>query len=93
MSAKIDYLNQQLTGVVSQLNADNGRATLFDLVGQAKAILKVREATGEEPNAARVGSLVTAISNAAASYNAANQLNIPSAQEIMDGYNALPTEE
>lgn len=88
MSAKINYLRSQISGIHAQLAADNGKADVLKLLGKANALLAARTELGEEPVRANVEGLVTAIHAAATAYNANNQINVDAVADIMAGYDA-----
>ena len=88
MSAKIDYLRSQLSGLNAQLAADNGKSTVLQLLGKANALLAARTELGEEPVRDKVEQLVTAIHAATTAYNANNNITVDAVADIMAGYDA-----
>ena len=92
MSAKIDYLNQELTGLLAQLNADNGKSTVLKLIDQARSTLKARTGLGEEPKRENVEALVTSIHAALEVHNSQNTISVDSVEDIMAGFDAAVDE-
>ena len=93
MDSKITYLRGQLSGLTSQLAADFGKAEALQLVRKANSLLDARVELDEPTNRDNVLALVTQLHASVDSYNAANQINIESVEEIMQGYdNAEVTE-
>lgn len=90
MSNKIQYLREQVTGLNSQLAADNGKSTVLQLLQKATALLQAREDLNEPVNVDNVESLCNQIAQAVASYNANNQIAMDSVEDIMAGLEALP---
>ena len=88
MSAKINYLKSQLSGLNAQLAADNGKADVLKLLGKANALLAARTELGEEPVREKVEQLVTAIHAATTAYNANNQISVDAVADIMAGFDA-----
>ena len=88
MSAKINYLRSQISGLNAQLAADNGKSTVLQLLGKANALLAARTELGEEPVREKVEQLVTAIHAAATAYNANNNITVDSVADIMGGFDA-----
>ena len=93
MDSKIQYLRGQISGLNSQLAADFGKAEVLKLVAKANSLLDARVELDEPTNRNNVLALVTQLHAAVDSYNAANQINIETVEEIMTGYdNAEVTE-
>ena len=93
MYSKIQYLRGQISGLNSQLAADFGKAEVLKLVAKANSLLDARVELDEPTNRNNVLALVTQLHAAVDSYNAANQINIETVEEIMTGYdNAEVTE-
>ena len=93
MDSKIQYLRGQISGLNSQLAADFGKAEVLTLVAKANSLLDARVELDEPTNRDNVLALVTQLHAAVDSYNAANQINIETVEEIMQGYdNAEVTE-
>lgn len=88
MSAKINYLRSQISGIHAQLAADNGKSTILNLLGKAKALLAAREALVEPVNRANTEALLTQVAAAVTAYNAANQISMNSVEDIMAGFDA-----
>lgn len=88
MDPKITYLRSQISGIDAQLAADNGKSTILNLLGKAKALLNAREELNEPVNRANTEALVTQIAAAVAAYNAANQITMDSVEDIMAGFDA-----
>lgn len=88
MDPKITYLRSQIAGIDAQLAADNGKSTILNLLGKAKALLNAREELSEPVNRANTEALVTQIAAAVAAYNAANQITMDSVADIMAGFDA-----
>ena len=94
MDSKIQYLRGQISGLNSQLAADFGKAEVLKLVAKANSLLNARVELDEPTNRDNVLALVTQLHAAVESYNAANQINIETVEEIMRGYdNAEVTDE
>lgn len=93
MSNKITYLREQVTGLNSQLAADNGKSTVLKLLQKANALLQAREDLNEPVNVDNVESLCNQIYQAVASYNANNQISMDSVEDIMAGLEAVPEVE
>lgn len=92
MSNKIQYLREQITGINSQLAADNGKSTVLKLLQKATALLQAREDLSEPVNVENVELLCNQIAQAVASYNASNQIAMDSVDDIMAGLEAVPDE-
>jgi hypothetical protein len=93
MDSKITYLRGQISGLNSQLAADNGKSDVLKLIGKANSLLDARVELDEPTNRDNVLALVTQLHAAVDSYNSANQINIETVEEIMQGYdNAEVTE-
>ena len=93
MDPKINYLRGQISGLNSQLAADFGKAEVLKLIGKANSLLDARVELDEPTNRDNVLALVTQLHAAVDSYNSANQINIETVEEIMQGYdNAEVTE-
>jgi len=93
MDSKITYLRGQISGLNSQLAADFGKAEVLKLVAKANSLLDARVELDEPTNRDNVLALVTQLHAAVDSYNSANQINIETVEEIMQGYdNAEVTE-
>lgn len=88
MDPKINYLRSQISGIDAQLAADNGKSTILNLLGKAKALLNAREELTEPVNRANTEALVTQIATAVTAYNAANQITMDSVADIMAGFDA-----
>ena len=95
MDPKITYLRSQIAGVESQLAADNGKSTILQLLGKAKALLAAREELSEPVNRANTEVVLMQVSGAVAAYNAANQITMGSVDDIMAGFDAVvvPSDE
>jgi len=95
MDPKINYLRSQIAGIDAQLAADNGKSTILQLLGKAKALLAAREALSEPVNRANTEALLMQVSGAVAAYNAANQVTMDSVDDIMAGFDAAvaPSDE
>ena len=94
MDSKIQYLRGQISGLNSQLAADFGKAEVLKLVAKANSLLDARVELDEPTNRDNVLALVTQLHAAVDSYNSANQINIETVEEIMQGYdNAEVTDE
>jgi type VI protein secretion system component VasF len=95
MDPKINYLRSQISGVNSQLAADNGKSTILQLLGKAKALLNAREELTEPVNRANTEALLTQVVAAVTAYNAANQITVDSVADIMAGFDAavVPADE
>ena len=93
MDSKITYLRGQISGLNSQLAADFGKAEILKLIAKANSLLNARVELDEPTNRDNVLALVTQLHDAVDSYNAANQINIESVEDVMTGYdNAEVTE-
>ena len=92
MSNKITYLREQVTGLNSQLAADNGKSNVLKLLQKATALLQAREDLNEPVNVENVEALCNQIAQAVASYNSNNQISMDSVEDIMAGLEALPDE-
>ena len=88
MDPKITYLRSQISGIDAQLAADNGKSTILQLLGKAKALLNAREALSEPVNRANTEALLTQVVAAVTAYNAANQITMGSVADIMAGFDA-----
>lgn len=88
MSAKITYLRSQIAGIDAQLAADNGKATILNLLGKAKSLLAAREALSEPVNRDNTEALLTQVVAAVTAYNASNQITMDSVDDIMAGFDA-----
>jgi len=88
MDPKITYLRSQIAGVESQLAADNGKSTILQLLGKAKALLNAREELDEPVNRANTEVMLMQVSDAVAAYNAANQIAMDSVDNILAGFDA-----
>jgi len=88
MDPKITYLRSQISGVNSQLAADNGKSTVLNLLGKANSLLNAREELSEPVNRDNTEALVTQIAAAVASYNAGNQVAMDSVADILAGFDA-----
>ena len=86
MDSKITYLRGQISGLNSQLAADFGKAEVLKLIGKANSLLDARVELDEPTNRDNVLALVTQLHAAVDSYNAANQINIETVEQIMQGY-------
>ena len=89
MDPKINYLRSQIAGIDSQLAADNGKSTILQLLGKAKALLAAREELSEPVNRANTEALLTQVVAAVTTYNAANQITMDSVDDIMAGFDAV----
>jgi hypothetical protein len=92
MSAKINYLRGQISGLNAQLAANNGKSNVLQLLQKASALLQAREDLNEPVNVDNVKALCTQIYQAVASYNANNQISMDSVDDIMAGLEAVPDE-
>jgi len=92
MSAKINYLRGQISGLNAQLAADKGKSNVLQLLQKATALLQAREDLNEPVNVDNVEALCTQIAQAVASYNANNQISMDSVDDIMAGLEAVPDE-
>jgi hypothetical protein len=92
MSAKINYLRGQISGLNAQLAANNGKSNVLQLLQKATALLQAREDLNEPVNVDNVKALCNQIYQAVASYNANNQISMDSVDDIMAGLEALPDE-
>ena len=90
MDPKIQFLREQITGLNSQLAADNGKSTVLQLLQKATALLQAREELNEPVNVENVELLCTQIAQAVAAYNANNQVAMDSVADIMAGLEAVP---
>jgi hypothetical protein len=88
MDPKINYLRGQISGLTSQLAADNGKSDVLKLLGKATSLLNAREELQEPVNRANVEALLTQVVAAVAAYNANNQVTIDSVENIMSGFDA-----
>jgi len=88
MDQKINYLRSQIAGIEAQLAADNGKSTILQLLGKAKALLNAREELSEPVNRANTEALVTQIAAAVTAYNASNQITMDSVADILAGFDA-----
>jgi hypothetical protein len=88
MDPKITYLRSQIAGIESQLAADNGKSTILQLLGKAKALLAAREELSEPVNRANTEVLLTQVVAAVTAYNASNQITMDSVADIMAGFDA-----
>ena len=88
MDPKITYLRGQIAGIESQLAADNGKSTILQLLGKAKALLNAREELSEPVNRANTEVVLMQVSSAVAAYNAANQITMDSVDDILAGFDA-----
>ena len=92
MDSKIQYLRGQISGLNSQLAADNGKSNVLKLLQKASALLQAREDLNEPINVDNVEILCNQIAQAVAAYNANNQISMDSVEDIMAGLEALPDE-
>lgn len=90
---QLEYVRGELTNIVSQLNADNGKSTILNLVGQGKSLSAAREALGEQLDRTNVENLATGIVAAVAAHNAGNQLTVQSVADFMAGFDAAVAED
>jgi hypothetical protein len=88
MDPKITYLRSQIAGLDAQLAADNGKSTILQLLGKAKALLAAREELSEPVNRANTEVMLMQVSGAVAAYNAANQIAMDSVDDILAGFDA-----
>jgi hypothetical protein len=88
MDPKINYLRSQIAGIEAQLAADNGRSTVFQLLGKAKSLLAARDALSEPVNRDNTEALLTHVVAAVAAYNVSNQITMDSVADIMAGFDA-----
>jgi len=93
MDPQITYLRGQIAGITSQLAADNGKSTILQLLGKAKALLNAREELSEPVNRANTEVLLMQVSGAVAAYNAANQVTMDSVDNILAGFDAAAVPE
>ena len=93
MDPKITYLRSQIAGIDAQLAADNGKSTILQLLGKAKALLAAREELSEPVNRANTEVLLMQVSGAVAAYNAANQVTMDSVDNILAGFDAAAVPE
>lgn len=89
MDPQITLLRNEISGIDAQLAADNGKSTILNLLGKAKALLAARESLGEPVNRANTEALVTQIAAAVSAYNAANQITMDSVADIMAGFDGV----
>jgi hypothetical protein len=89
MDPKITYLRSQIAGIDAQLAADNGKSTILQLLGKAKALLAAREELNEPVNRANTEVVLMQVSDAVAAYNAANQITMDSVTDILAGFDAI----
>ena len=92
MDPQINYLRSQISGIDAQLAADNGKSTVLQLLGKAKALLAAREALTEPVNRANTEALLKQVVAAVTAYNAANQITMDSVADIMAGFDAAVVE-
>lgn len=88
MDPKITYLRSQIAGIDAQLAADNGKSTILQLLGKAKALLTAREELSEPVNRANTEALLAQVVTAVTAYNAVNQITMDSVEDIMAGFDA-----
>jgi hypothetical protein len=88
MDPKINYLRSIIAGIDAQLASDNGKSTILQLLGKAKALLAAREALSEPVNRDNTEVLLKQVVAAVAAYNAANQITMDSVDDILDGFDA-----
>jgi len=93
MDPQITYLRSQISGIDAQLAADNGKSTILNLLGKAKALLAAREELNEPVNRANTEVLLMQVSDAVAAYNAANQVTMDSVDNILAGFDAAVVPE
>jgi hypothetical protein len=93
MDPQITYLRGQIAGIDSQLAADNGKSTILQLLGKAKALLAAREELSEPVNRANTEVVLMQVSGAVAAYNAANQVTMDSVDDILAGFDAAVVPE
>jgi len=93
MDPQITYLRGQIAGIDSQLAADNGKSTILQLLGKAKALLNAREELSEPVNRANTEVLLMQVSDSVAAYNAANQVTMDSVDNILAGFDAAAVPE
>lgn len=93
MSAKINYLQNEVSKITSQLAADRGKSDILKLTNKAKGLLAARTELGEEPVREKVQALVNQVHAAVSAYNAAAPVAIDSVANIMSGYDAAVDEE
>jgi hypothetical protein len=93
MDPKITYLRSQIAGIDAQLAADNGKSTILQLLGKAKALLAARESLSEPVNRDNTEVLLMQVSGAVAAYNAANQITMDSVDDILAGFDAAVAPE
>lgn len=89
MDPKITYLRSQIAGIDAQLAADNGKSTILQLLGKAKALLAAREELSEPVNRDNTEVMLMQVSSAVAAYNAANQIAMDSVDNILAGFDAV----
>ena len=93
MDPQITYLRSQISGITSQLAADNGKSTILQLLAKAKSLLAAREELDEPVNRANTEVLLMQVSDAVAAYNAANQVTMDSVDNILAGFDAAVVPE
>jgi len=93
MDPQITYLRSQISGITSQLAADNGKSTILQLLAKAKSLLAAREELNEPVNRANTEVLLMQVSDAVAAYNAANQITMDSVDNILAGFDAAVVPE
>ena len=93
MDPQIAYLQGQISGITSQLAADNGKSTILQLLAKAKSLLAAREELDEPVNRANTEVLLMQVSDAVAAYNAANQITMDSVDNILAGFDAAVVPE
>jgi len=93
MDPQITYLRSQISGITSQLAADNGKSTILRLLAKAKSLLAAREELNEPVNRANTEVLLMQVSDAVAAYNAANQVTMDSVDNILAGFDAAVVPE
>jgi KaiC/GvpD/RAD55 family RecA-like ATPase len=86
MSAKINYLRGQLTGLSAQLAAPKGEAAILAGIQSGNKLLSAREQLGEEPKRENVEALVTSIHAAVEAHNSQNTITVDSVADIMAGF-------
>jgi hypothetical protein len=92
MSAKINFLREQLTSLSSQLSAPKGEPEIRAGISQGNSLLNARDALGEEPKRENVERLVTSIHAAIQAHNAQALISVSSVEEIMAGFDAATDE-
>ena len=95
MDPKINYLRSIIAGIDAQLASDNGKSTILQLLGKAKALLAAREALSEPVNRDNTEVLLKQVVAAVAAYNASNQITMDSVSDILDGFDTVidPSDE